>query len=79
MSETPKKFMRLEDNEDGTLTITYSCGDLYGGALSNTTIVMPGTLQSFFEATLNTMTPEQLEGYGPTKEATIIPNDAELA
>lgn len=77
MTDTSKKFIHMEDNEDGSLTITYSCGDLFEGVLSDMTVVVEGTIESFLMATLQSVTPEQIESIGC--DATVIPNDASSA
>lgn len=68
-----KKFIHMQDNEDGTITSTLNLGEAFGGHINNVVIVQQGSIEDQLKNLLDQITPEQREAF--ESNSIIIPNE----
>ncbi len=68
MCDLSKKFIHMEDNEDGTMILTMN---LVGG-IENASAIQPGNIEDLITIMSQAIPPEALEEYN--KQTVLIPD-----
>ncbi len=76
MLDMSKKFMYLEDNGDGTVTITLNLKEAFGGTCDNVTVVQQGSIESLIGSLAGSIPEATVSEFH--QGGTVIPNDVSL-